>query len=74
MSVVISVRVKKELKEEAEKLGINFKKLFENALVRAIEEEKRRRFERAVKTFLSHLGDLSDEEWVKLVRESRDSR
>ena len=61
MSVVVSVRVRKELKEEAEKLGINIKEVFETALKNAIEREKKKRLREAVKNVLKYL-DIDEEE------------
>lgn len=73
MSVVVSVRVKRELKEEAERLGINIKEVFEKALKNAIENEKRKKLSEAVKNVLKHL-DIGEDEWIKLIRETRDER
>ena len=73
LSVVISVRVRRELKEEAERLGINIKEVFEKALRKAVEREKKRKLIKAVKNILENL-DVSEEEWVKLIRETRDER
>lgn len=41
MSVVLSVRVRKELKEKAEQLGINIRDVVEKALEEAIKEKER---------------------------------
>ena len=73
MSVVVSVRVRKELKEEAERLGINIKEVFERSLINAIQREKKKKLKEAVKNVLKNL-DISEEEWISLIREIRDER
>ena len=41
---------------------------------REIEEEKRRRLERAVENILKLMGNIGEEDWVKMVRECREGR
>ncbi len=64
------MRVRKELKEEAERLGIDIRAVIE----RALEEEVRRRrakiFEENLAKALSNMN-VSEEEWVRAVKETR---
>jgi post-segregation antitoxin (ccd killing protein) len=69
-TAVLSVRVRKELKEEAEKLGINLKEVIEKALKAEIERAKMERMKSLIGEALRSM-DLKEEEWVKAVRESR---
>ena len=70
-TVVLSVRVRRGLKEEAERLGIDVGKVVEEALERAVVEVKRRRFEVLFRRLGEELSGIGEEEWVRLVRESR---
>lgn len=74
VSVVISVRVRRELKEKAKQLGIDIREVVE----RALEEEIRRREEeelaRSLEELRKALSGISEEEWVKAIRESRNAR
>jgi post-segregation antitoxin (ccd killing protein) len=71
-STVLSVRVRRELKEEAERLGVNVREVVERALEEAVRrrrveliaealEEMRRQFARGV----------TREDWVEAIREGR---
>ena len=72
-TVVLSVRVKRELKEEAEELGIDIRGLVEKALREEILKVKRERFRKLLEKALKNM-DISVEEWVEAVRESRRER
>ncbi|RLI23893.1 DUF4145 domain-containing protein [Candidatus Bathyarchaeota archaeon] len=74
MSVVVSVRVRRELKEEAERLGIDLRRLVEETLKREVERRRRARFEEAVDTIVQGMNPVSEEEFVKVVREWRRKR
>jgi len=67
-TVVLSVRVRRELKEEAERLGIDLRETVERAL-----EEEIRRMKKLIGEALVSM-DLDVEEWVKAVREMRIKR
>ena len=71
---VLSIRVRRDLKEEAEKLGIDFREVVEKALKEAIEEEKRRRLEKVVEEILELMKDVKEEEWIKVIKEWRRKR
>jgi len=74
MSVVVSVRVKRELKEEAERLGIDLRRLVEETLKKEVERRRRARFEEAIDTIVQGMNAVSEEEFVKVVREWRRKR
>ena len=71
MSTVLSVRVRRELKQEAEQLGINVREVVEKALEEAIREAKRKQLLRALEEMREQLQGLDREEWVKIIREER---
>jgi hypothetical protein len=70
-SVVLSVRVRRELKEEAERLGINIREVVEKALEEAIREARRRRIEEALEDMARRVRGMSGEDWVRIIREGR---
>ncbi len=74
MSTVISVRIPKHLKEEAESLGINIKETVKRALEEAVEEEKARRLAEALVQLAEGMNGLSEEDWINVIRKERDSR
>jgi post-segregation antitoxin (ccd killing protein) len=69
-SVVLSVRVRRELKEEAERLGINIREVVERALEEEIRRVKMERLKMVIGEALKAM-DVSVEEWVEAIRESR---
>ncbi|MCD6444988.1 DUF4145 domain-containing protein [Candidatus Bathyarchaeota archaeon] len=73
-TVVLSVRVRRELKEEVERLGIDVRKVVESSLEKAVMEAKRKRVEVLFRQLGGELADIGEEEWVRLVRESRRGR
>ena len=66
---VLSVRVKKSLKDEAEKLGVNLKVAVERLLEELVAEKKAKAQEVAKE--LSCLMDVKPAEWVNDVRAAR---
>ena len=66
---VLSVRVKKSLKDEAEKLGVDLKKAVEQLLEELVAEKKGKA--QKVAKELSSLMDVKPEEWVNDVRATR---
>jgi post-segregation antitoxin (ccd killing protein) len=69
-TIVLSVRVRKELKEEAERLGVNLRGVVERALEDEVRRAKAERMKKLIEEALKSM-DLKEEEWVKAVRESR---
>jgi post-segregation antitoxin (ccd killing protein) len=74
MSTVVSVRVRKELKEEAEKLGVNFRKVVEEALMSEIERRRSEGFKVAVDKLLEIMKDVDEEEFAGVIKEWRRRR
>jgi hypothetical protein len=69
MTEVLSVRVKKSLKLEAEKLGVDLKVAVEG-LLEELVAEKKANAQRVAKE-LRNLMDVKPEEWVSDVRATR---
>ena len=72
-TAVLSVRVRRELKEEAERLGIDIRAVVEKALEEEISRARLARFKRLLGKALEAM-DVSVEEWVQAVREARAER
>ncbi len=70
---VVSVRVRRELKEEAERLGIDLRAVVEKALEEEVRRARAALFRRLLSEALREM-DTSVEEWVRSVRESREER
>ncbi len=66
---VLSVRVKKSLKDEAEKLGVDLRVAVEKLLEQLVAEKQAKA--RKVAKELSSLMDVKPEEWVNDVRATR---
>ena len=69
-SAVLSVRIRRGLREEAERLGVNIREVVEKALEEEVKRVKmemlRNLFEEALKSM-----NISVEDWVMAVKESR---
>jgi len=73
-TVVLTVRVRRELKERAEQLGINIREVVERALEEAIEEKEMEMLKKMADELKELLSGVSMEEVVRLIREDRDAR
>ena len=73
MSAVVSVRIRKELKEEAERLGIDLRKVVERAIKEEIIKAKAEKFRQILDEGLRSIA-TTPEEWLKAVKESRRER
>lgn len=69
MTEVLSVRVKKSLKDEAEKLGVDLRVAVEQLLEDLVSEKKDKA--QKVAKELSSLMDVNAEEWVNDVKVTR---
>jgi plasmid maintenance system antidote protein VapI len=69
MTEVLSVRVRKSLKDEAEKLGVDLKKAVEQLLEELVAEKKAKA--QKVAKELRNLMDVNPQEWVNDVRATR---
>ncbi len=67
---VLSVRVKKNLKNEAEKMGIDLKAAVEGLLEELVAEKKAKAQKRA-EELRRAMGNVTVEEWVRDVKETR---
>lgn len=72
-TVVLSVRIGRELKEEVERLGIDVRSVVERALREEVLKKRRERFRKILENALKDM-DISVEEWVRAVGESRRGR
>lgn len=66
---VLSVRVKKSLKDEAEKMGIDIKAAVEKLLEELVEEKKTKAKRRAEE--LQRIMHVTEEEWIQDVKATR---
>jgi antitoxin component of RelBE/YafQ-DinJ toxin-antitoxin module len=67
---VLSVRVKKSLKDEAEKMGIDIKAAVEGLLEDLVAEKKAKAQKRA-EDLRRAMGEVTVEEWIADVKETR---
>jgi post-segregation antitoxin (ccd killing protein) len=70
---VLSLRISKELKEEAAKRGLNIRKLVEKTLEEELKRLKENQLESAVNWIVENNKEVSTEEWVKAVRKTRNT-
>ena len=68
--VVLSIRIQRRLKEEAETLGIDIRAVVEKALEEEIRRAKFMRFKKLVEEALNNI-DTTVGEWIKAVKEIR---
>ncbi|MGC9118825.1 MAG: type II toxin-antitoxin system CcdA family antitoxin [Thermoproteus sp.] len=73
-TTVISVRVRKELRERAKELGIDIREVLEKALEEAIRRREEEELAKALEELREALSIITEEEWVRAVRGSRDER
>ena len=73
MSTVISVRVPRKLKEELEKLGINYSKAVREYLEELVRREKARRLRERMEEFKRRIGRIEGDLASAFVREDRDA-
>ena len=73
-TVVLTVRVRRELKERAKQLGINIREVVKRALEEAIEEKEMEMLKKMAGELKELLSGVSVEEVVRLIREDRDAR
>jgi len=67
---VLSVRVKKSLKDEAEKMGVDLRAAVEEALEERVAEKKTKAQRRAEELRRSMKG-VTVEDWIRDVKETR---
>ncbi|MCD6356963.1 MAG: antitoxin [Thermoprotei archaeon] len=74
MSVVIGVRVPRRLKEELERLGIDYASEIRAFLERRVREEKMRRVLEEIRRIRERIGWIGEDLAASFVREERDGR
>ncbi|AEM38360.1 hypothetical protein Pyrfu_0489 [Pyrolobus fumarii 1A] len=74
MSVVISVRVPRRLKEELERLGINYSAAVREFLEELVRREKARRLRDEMERLRRSIGRVEGNLAAEFVREDRDAR
>jgi ferredoxin-fold anticodon binding domain-containing protein len=74
MTEIVSVRVKKTLKEKARKYKINVSKTVRAAIEDEIRKREEEELSQALSDIKTILQKIPDEEIVKAIRESRDQR
>ncbi|RLE77107.1 MAG: DUF4145 domain-containing protein [Thermoprotei archaeon] len=70
---VLSVRIRRDLKEEVARLGINVREVVERALEEEVRRVRVEILKKAIERGLEAM-DLSVDEWVRAVREARRGR
>lgn len=73
-TVVLSVRINKELKEKAESLNINIREVVEKALEEAIKQKERENVKTMAEKILVLARNVKEEDWTRDIRETRDER
>jgi antitoxin component of RelBE/YafQ-DinJ toxin-antitoxin module len=71
-SSVVSVRIKKELKDEANQTGLNLRKILEDAIAFRLQKQKMNEIKESANYIIKHMG-VTKEEWMKSIRQTRDN-
>jgi len=71
---VLGIRVPRQLKEELERLGIDYGREVREFLARRVREERARRLREEAEALAREIGRLSGNYAVEFVREVRDER
>ncbi len=74
MSVVIGVRIPRKLKEELERLGIDYVNEIREFLEKRVREEKARRLLQRIEEFRKSVQIVERNLAAELIREDRESR
>jgi len=72
--VTISARIRKDLKEEMDRLGIKPSEVIKRAVEESIRKKKMEILKTRVEEIRELLNKLSEEEWVSALKESREER
>ncbi|AEE93252.1 VapB-type antitoxin [Acidianus hospitalis W1] len=73
-SVVISVRIPEELKEELEKYNIDEAEVIRRALINEVKKAKAKELEKEAKEIKEVLSKIPIEDVIKEIREDREER
>ena len=72
--VTISARIRKELKEEMDRLGIKPSEVIREAVEESIRRKKMEILKARLKEAEEILKKVGEEEWVSAIRESREEK
>jgi len=72
--VTVSTKVRRELKEEAEKLGINISEVLRKALREEVKKRKIQKLKDELEEMSNILNKIDINRIVKSIRENRESR
>ncbi|MHC1628600.1 MAG: type II toxin-antitoxin system CcdA family antitoxin [Candidatus Nezhaarchaeales archaeon] len=72
--VTVSIKVRRELKEEAERLGVNVSEVLKRALEDAVERKRIEILKRRLDEVSHVLKKIDIESIVRSIREDRESR
>ncbi|MBI2126644.1 MAG: DUF4145 domain-containing protein [Thaumarchaeota archaeon] len=73
-SDVISVRVRRNLKEEAFRLGIDVRNVVEEGLEKAIRKQKEKKIKATIEKIKQEMRGVTEKQWLRSVKESRKKR
>ena len=73
MSTVIGVRIPRKLKEELERLGINYAEEVREFLLRRVREERAKRLIKEIEEFMKNVGAVEGNLSAKFIREDRNA-
>ena len=71
---MISVRVRRNLKEEAFRLGIDVRNVVEEGLEKAIRKQKEKKIKATIEKIKQEMRGVTEEQWLRSVKESRKKR
>ncbi len=72
--ITVSTKVRRELKEEAEKLGIKISNVLRRALEEEVKKEKLKRLERKLSELNDVLDKINMDSIISGIREDREHR
>lgn len=72
--VTVSARIRRELKEEMEKLGIKPSEVIKRAIEESVRRRKLEILEERLRSLSEKLSGISEEDWASAVRETREER
>jgi len=72
--VTVSARIRREMKDEMDRLGIKPSEVIRKAIEVSIQKKKMKLLKAKLKEAGEILRKIGEEEWVEAVRESREER
>jgi len=74
LSVVLSVRIPRRLKEELDRLGVNYSEAIRGYLEELVRREKARRLMERIEEFRRSVGNVGGNLAAEEIRRNRDER